>query len=188
MILQGLNCPITDIGSLQWLHCRLPLWKGEYVPLCRNDFCKCVPAVSGATVNRSIHPAVVWRWAFDLDELHAVLSDSAFGRISVRTFDQRHAEAPHSGNDASDSAGCFDGIPADCPERIVEAGFRSVAIATDPSPAAGDCWYAIFFAVVNRSVDAEVVQSDIDRSVTVAAVRIVEYRIAARSAELSVCV
>ena len=173
-----------SVGSS--LQCGLLLQKDPYVSLCRDDFCQRIFVVPGAASDRPIHSAMVWRRAIHLDKLHAVLSDSAAGRIPVCASDQHQSQTSNAGDDSFESSDRVAVLSSDLADRFLEAGIGPVAIIADPAAAAGNGRWPLLHAVVDRAVDAKVVQPCIAWKVALSPVRFVKYRFTSGFAELSV--
>ena len=70
-----------------------------------DDFYRSIPALPGAAPYREIYPAVVWRRAGGLDDLHVVLPGAAAGGLCLRALHFALAQAAHAGHRTPGPAG-----------------------------------------------------------------------------------
>src|SRR6476646_5013455 len=85
----------------------------RHAGVCVDDFYRGLPALPGAASDCEVHPAVVWRRAGGLDDLHVVFPGIAAGRLRLCAFPLTLAETPRTGLGAFDRPGRGSGTAAD---------------------------------------------------------------------------
>src|ERR1035437_5712644 len=152
--------------------------------VCANDIHWGIPVVPGAAPHREIHPAVVRGRRGCLADLDVVFPGVAFGRLRVCALHVAVAQAPHTGNRASGSAGDRPGPAAYHAERLLEAARGWQSDPANPHTAGGEPWAALFRAVVHWPAHPAMVQPGQARRVAVPALCAIESRLAAGPLEL----